>query len=209
MKNLSKPTAVVAKIIEIVHWLCVAIMIFVVIFAGLLPIHFNEIFHGLLNSVSGMLVDSIESGLDEVIPDDFGAWSFPDDFGAGSFQNPTVTVYRAVSAVRVVSLAGAAIAAIWAIVFRNIYKIAKNTLNLELSYFCPDNIKRVQRIGYLAIAAPIFSLVISIIGGAFVRGAGIVVSLDLGGFVIGLVVLFVTQFLVRGAELEKEVEGLV
>lgn len=199
MKNLSKPTSVVAKIVEICHWTGVIAMLVCLILSFVVADKIQEGFQSLEESAAEsrhIVGGSHIAESDELEIYDFRLNVYAED---GEFSLATL---------RIVFIAGMIVLSLWAMVFRNVHLIAKNTMNPELSYFCPDNLRMVREIGIFAIASPIVSLIISIIA-RLIIGAGAEITVSVTGLVVGLLVLFLTQFFVRGAELETEVEGLV
>lgn len=197
--NLSKATSVVAKIVEIVHWVGTMVLLAVLILTIVGPIK-DDVDKFMIH---GEYTGESESGIE-----------------ASVFVEKVVNIYDfqlnvleengrfSINAMRIVFIAGIVELAIWAMVFRNAHLIAKNTMNPQLSYFCPDNIRMLREIGIFAIASPVVSLIISVIA-RIVLGGNAEIAVSMSGLVIGLLVLFLTQFFIRGAELETEVEGLV
>ena len=61
----------------------------------------------------------------------------------------------------------------------------------------------------MTIALPIIGLIMSITIRIVVGAEATEASIDFGGFIIGTIVLCLTQFFVHGAELEKDVDGLL
>ena len=98
-----------------------------------------------------------------------------------------------------------AIAAI--MIFRNIYLIAKKSKNS--TPFQADNIRMLKEIGIFSIFVPIGGLMMSIIARIVLGVDDVETSVNMYGFTMGVIVLCLTQFFVRGAELEKDVEGLL
>lgn len=184
MKNISKTTAIVAKIVEVFHWVGVVTMAVVLI-------------------LSFPLNDTIMSSFSN-------AFSHSQSFRMYDFDLVVMSDNANINltGLRIGFACGIIISAIWAMVFRKVYLIAKNTMKPECSFFCKDNLKMVKEIGIFAIASPVTSFIASIITKIIlVHCAMFTVSIN--GFIIGLVVLFLTQFFAKGAELETEVEGLI
>lgn len=94
-----------------------------------------------------------------------------------------------------------------AMIFRNIYLVfrKKNTA----SPFSEENIKRIKNIGYLAIALPIAKAVIQAICLLVKGSTNVNLSVSLSDFVFGLVALVLAQYFAYGAQLEKDVDGLL
>lgn len=108
---------------------------------------------------------------------------------------------------RLTLLAGAVLMALMAMVFRNIYLIMKNSENG--TPFQKDNVRMVREIGIFLIIQPILSLILSWVI-RLVAGSDMVeVSVGLDSAIVGLVVLCLSQFFARGVELEADTEGLL
>ena len=93
-----------------------------------------------------------------------------------------------------------------AVIAGNIYKIFKKS-NTE-SPFTDDIIKRIKTIGICAIASPVLQVIITFIGR---MTTGALISFDgvLSKIFLGLVVLCLSQYFAYGAEIEKDVDGLL
>lgn len=198
MKNMSKLTAVVAKIVEVFHWVGVGVMFATLILSF---VSANSLSVG-LNRLDEYTLDG-ENGI-------HGGVTMAKEMKVYDFELNILDENGdpSIPAMRFVFVAGIIELALWGMVFRNAHLIAKKTMNPEISYFCPDNLRMLREIGIFAIASPIVSLIISIIA-KIVLGLGAETAVSVTGLIIGLLVLFLTQFFVRGAELEKQVEGLV
>ena len=75
-------------------------------------------------------------------------------------------------------------------------------------YIIP-NIRMLKEIGIFSISVPIGGLMMSIIARIVLGVDDVETSVNMYGFTMGVIVLCLTQFFVRGAELEKDVEGLL
>ena len=93
------------------------------------------------------------------------------------------------------------------LIFRNIYRIFRNS-NTD-SPFSSANIKMVRDIGIYAILIPVANILVSIIAVIVVGKDGFQASVSLMEVAFGLVVLCLSQFFAYGAQLEKDVDGLV
>ncbi len=99
------------------------------------------------------------------------------------------------------------ILAVMAMVFRNLYLIFSRSLNG--TPFQKDNIRRFREIGIFSIAVPVIGFIMSVIIRLVTGVETAEISLDMGGIFMGITVLCLTQFFVHGANLEKDVDGLV
>lgn len=99
------------------------------------------------------------------------------------------------------------ILALMAMIFRNLHLIIKKSDGT--TPFQPDNVRMLREIGIFSIAVPVVGFVMGVVA-RIVIGAEIAeISNSFEGFVIGIVVLCITQFFAQGIELEKDVDGLV
>lgn len=112
--------------------------------------------------------------------------------------NMTVIKLFAISAVLIFPLI--------AMIFRNVYLIAKK---FKSNPFKKDNIRMIREIGIFSIALPVVELIMSVISriAIGVENAEIFVRID--GFILGILILFITQFFVYGAKLQQDVDGLL
>lgn len=95
--------------------------------------------------------------------------------------------------------------------FRNLYLIFKKSENG--SPFQKDNIRMMKEIGYFSISIPVIGIFMSVVCHLVLHLAlgveEVQTSVNLGGIFMGIIVLCLTQFFVHGAELEKDVDGLL
>lgn len=75
--------------------------------------------------------------------------------------------------------------------------------------FQPDNVRMFREIGIFSISLPTVGLVMSGIIGLAVSFDVAQVSVSTNGFIMGIIVLCLTQFFAHGVELEKDVDGLL
>ena len=94
-----------------------------------------------------------------------------------------------------------------AMVFRNLSLIFKKSENS--TPFQKDNIRMMKEIGIFSIAVPVVGFVMSVITRIAVGAEAAEISVSQSGIVMGIIVLCLTQFFVYGAELEKDVDGLL
>ena len=99
------------------------------------------------------------------------------------------------------------ILAVMAMVFRNLHLIFKKSENG--TPFQKDNIRMMKEIGIFAIAVPVIGLIMSIIVRLVTGVETAEISIDMGGIFMGIIVLCLTQYFVHGADLEKDVDGLL
>ncbi len=94
-----------------------------------------------------------------------------------------------------------------AFIFKGIYDVFKKSNTA--SPFSIENVNRIKKIGYLAIAIPVCKAVMQLIVLAAVGGTDVNLSISLSEFVFGLVALCLSQYFAYGAQLESDVEGLL
>ena len=99
------------------------------------------------------------------------------------------------------------ILAVMAMVFRNLHLIFKKSENG--TPFKKDNIRMMKEIGIFTIAVPVIGFIMSIIVRLVTGVETAEISIDMGGIFMGIIVLCLTQYFVHGADLEKDVDGLL
>ena len=99
------------------------------------------------------------------------------------------------------------ILAVMAMVFRNLHLIFKKSENA--TPFQKDNIRMMREIGIFSIAVPVIGFIMSVIIRLVTGVETAELSIDTAGVFMGIIVLCLTQFFVHGAELEKDVDGLL
>ena len=104
-------------------------------------------------------------------------------------------------------IGSAIILSLMAMVFRNLNLIIKKSE--ENTPFQADNIRMLKEIGIFSISIPIVGLIMSIVCRLILGVDAVETSVNLYGFSMGIIVLCLTQFFIHGAELEKDVDGLL
>lgn len=183
MKKLDKVTRVLAKLLEIGHWIAAVSMAVVFVLSFIMG-------KGVLQNVSVA---------------DFGA-----SLTTYGFEIEVVDQAGQVSltALRIFCVGAVLILGTMAMVFRNIYLILKKSENA--TPFQKDNVRMVREVGIFLIAVPVISLGMSILA-RLILGAEMteVSSVGLSSFMVGLTVLCLSQFFAHGVELETETDGLL
>lgn len=180
MKKLNKTVKIVAKVFEIIHWVAAVLMIAVAVCS---------------TAVSQWLGNFI--GMNET---EVSAYGFEVAIAnAVGEVNKTTLLLFAIGAVIIYALV--------AMIFRNIYLIIKKSESS--TPFQKDNIRMLKEIGIFSIAIPVVGLIMSTIIRLAVGVDTTEISVNLDGFVMGIIVLCLTQFFAYGAELEKDVDGLL
>lgn len=99
------------------------------------------------------------------------------------------------------------ILAVMAMVFRNLHLIFKKSEHS--APFQKDTVRMMREIGYFSIAVPVIGLIMSVFVRLVTGVEATEVSVDVAGIFMGIIVLCLTQFFIHGAELEKDVDGLL
>lgn len=183
MKNINKITKVVSKVMEISHWVAAGFMAATAICAAAAP------------KWIGRFVDTegVKTGTSSVYG--FETVLFNSD---GALNMKALLMF---------SIGAMFICALMAMVFRNIYLIIKKSASS--TPFNKDNVRMIREIGVFSIAVPIVGLIMSVITRLVLGADAAEISVNLSGFVTGIVVLSLTQVFAYGAELEKDVDGLL
>lgn len=184
MKGVNKLAKIITKIFEIVHWVAVGLMAAVAICSAA-ALQWLKYFID-INAINRGEEISIY-GFEAVLCNSAGE------------VNRTALLLFAVGAIIIFSLV--------AMVFRNLHLIIKKSEGT--TPFQKDNIRMLKGIGIFSISVPIVSFIMSIILRLFIGVEAAEISLNLDGFTMGILVLCLTQFFAYGAELEKEVDGLL
>lgn len=94
-----------------------------------------------------------------------------------------------------------------AMVFRNVHLIFKKSENG--TPFQKDNIRMLKEIGIFSITVPVIGLVMSVIIRLVIGVDAVEININQSGLFMGIIVLCLTQYFIYGAELEKDVDGLL
>lgn len=185
MKGLNKLGIVITKILEVFHWVGVALLLAATICSFAAP---NWI---------GYFV-----GFDakECCGANLEVYGF-------EINAPVIGGKVDTASFIIFGIGGMLILALMAMVFRNLNFIFKKSK--DATPFQKDNVRLMREIGIFTIAIPVIGFIMSVIA-RLVIGAEIAeISIDMGGIFMGIVVLCFTQFFAHGVELEQDVDGLV
>lgn len=184
MKNLNKITRIIMKVLEITHWVTVIIMAVIVICSVAVPQHLRN------------FIDrcSFENET-EITAYGFEVTMFDSD---GKLNMMTLFLFG-IGAVIIYSL--------MAMIFRNLYLIIKKSESDASFKKC--NIRMFTEIGIFSVSIPSVGLIMSTVLRIVLGVDNVETSVSSYGFIMGIIVLCITQFFVRGAELEKDVDGLL
>ena len=185
MKGIGKLAKVVTKIVEVFHWVAVALMAAATVCSVAAP-SWIKYFVGF--------------DAKECCGAELAIYSFE--------VNAKVTDGKVdMTAFLLFGIGAVIILALMAMIFRNLNLIIKKSEGT--TPFQTDNIRMFREIGIFSIAVPVVGLIMSIIARLVLGAEAAEVSNSFEGLVIGIVVLCITQFFVRGIELERDVDGLV
>ena len=185
MKSINKIGLIVTKIVEVFHWVAVALMTAATVCAFAAP------------SWVGHFV-----GFDakECCGANLSVYGFELNvaYADKKLDSSTFLLF---------GIGAIIILALMAMIFRNLYLIIKKSNNATPFQAC--NIRNLREIGIFAIAVPIVGLVMSVISRLVFGVETAETSNNFGGLIIGTVVLCIAEFFIHGIELEKDVDGLL
>lgn len=194
MKLANKMTLVLSKVFEIVHWIGAGGSLVLFLFSIFARKEFGSM----------MLTSITEGGVT------LTSYGFEVNFltKTGDINMIAVTLFF---------LGGIIGFALMAMIFRNINLImktinGKNKRTTSTSPFQEDVIRMVKEIGMFSIAIPVVGFLISVItcAATIISGlGGAEMALNFDGFILGMICLSLTNIFVYGANLEKEVDGLL
>lgn len=190
MNKLNSVIKVLAKIFEVIHWVA----------AGL-----SAVALVLVSAFWGKLNDLVASGVIDV---DKNLDMYALTVHSEGAQMPSL------AAVWVLALGAIATFVLMALILHYVYDIIK-PLTVEqpdgtvATPFTETTVDKVKQIGYLTIAIPVISLVVTLFGTVLQDNGMLEISVDLSWILIGLIVLSLSQIFAHGVSLERDVEGLV
>lgn len=185
MKGINKLGKVVAKILEVFHWVGAALMLSATVCSVAAP-----------NWVKYFV------GFDA--KDCCGANLTVYGFEVNA---PVVNGKVDMTSFFIFGIGAVIILAVMAMIFRNLHLIFRKSENS--TPFQKDNIRMMKEIGFFAISLPVIGFIMSIIVRLITGVETAEISIDMGGIFMGIIVLCITQFFVHGVELEKDVDGLL
>lgn len=184
-KGIVKAAKIITNIIEVFHWIGAALMLAAAVCSLAAPAWIKYLV-----------------GIDakECCGAEFNVYGFEiiAPVKNGGVDMKTLFLFS-VSAVIILSL--------MAMVFRNLKLIIKKSEGS--TPFQADNIRMLKEIGIFSISIPVVGLIMSIMCRLILGVDAVETSVNLYGFSMGIIVLCLTQFFIHGAELEKDVDGLL
>lgn len=184
MNKLNKIAKSITKILEIVHWVAAGLMVATAICSAAAS---QWLGHFIDTNALGQEAEASVYGFEVALANSSGE------------VNTTTLLLFAIGSVLIYSLV--------AMIFRNIYLIIKKTEST--TPFNKDNIRMLKEIGIFSIAIPMIGLIMSAIIRLVIGVDATEASINLDNFVMGIIVLCLTQVFVYGAELEKDTDGLL
>lgn len=182
MKNfILKLSMVVSKILEVVHWVCVALLAVLIVLSFTAPDFL--ISEGIVAEFSNMSI----GGFSITCVDALG--------------NNDVVAFR------MFAIGAFLIIALTAMIIRNIFLILRKTS--AGTPFVKDNVRMVKEIGIFSIAIPVVGFIVGIITRLVCGVDAVEVGVDFYSVIIGLVMLCLTQVFAHGVKLEEDVDGLL
>lgn len=182
---IARTAKIVTKIVEVFHWVGVALMAAAAVCSIIAP-SAVEYFVGF--------------DAKECCGAELAVYGF-------EINAPVVNGQVDMTAFLMFGISAVIILSFMAMVFRNLHLIIKNSEGT--TPFQPDNVRMLREVGIFAISVPVVGYIMSIITRIVLGVDTAEISNNLSGFVIGIVVLCMTQFFARGIELENDVDGLV
>lgn len=183
MKHVNTVAKIFAKILEIAHWVATGFMVAIAICSQAAPQWLGHL----------MDLDSLPSG-----PVSVYGFEVTLTNAAGEID---------MRALLLLAIGGILLFFLMAMIFRNIYLILKKSEGT--TPFQKDNIRMVREIGIFSIAIPVVGLIMSVITRLVLGVDATETSVNLTGFIMGIIVLSLTQVFAYGVELEKDVDGLL
>lgn len=191
VKKLNLLALIVSKFLEILHWLAAALMLCLLALCLAAP-----------NWLSGRLAQ--------------GAQRFGRELTTYGF---TLTVAGADGSVNLAAVALFTVGAIFilslmAMVFRNVYLIFRTAKGKTWfakgdTPFQKDIVRMVREIGIFYLAVPIVSLLMSVVAVLVLGADAAEPSVNFEGVVTGILLLCLSQVFAYGAQLERDVDGLL
>ncbi|MBE6562760.1 MAG: DUF2975 domain-containing protein [Ruminococcaceae bacterium] len=184
MKSIPTAAKVFLKILEVGHWVATGLMALAAIFSAFAP--------SLLKYVI-----SIDAAGNGTLLSAYGFEINVSD-GAGSVNNSILCLF---------AIGSLMIFTVIAFIFRNLYKIIKDSE--KSTPFSEANVKRLKRISNLALLVPVIGFIMTLIINLIFGDSAADIAMDQSGAVLAIIIMCLAQYFAYGAELEKDVDGLV
>lgn len=185
MKKVNKLGTIIAKILEVFHWVGAALMLAASVCAVV-----NRTWVKYL----------VEIDAKECCGASFEVYGF-------EVNTPVVNGNIDATAFALFGIGSTIILVVMAMVFRNLHLILKKSQ--DETPFQKDNVRMMKEIGIFAIAVPIIGLIVSILIRVITGVENVEITIDMEGILLGIIILCLTQYFVHGMELEEDVDGLL
>lgn len=185
MKHINKIATLVTKVLEVFHWVAVALMAAATICSIAAPKWVNYFVGFDAKQCCGAELSVYGFEVHSAVTD-------------GTIDMTTFLLF---------GIGGVIILTLMAMVFRNLYLIFKKSENA--TPFQKDNIRMLREIGIFSISVPVVGLIMSIITRLVIGVDAAETSVNQSGIFMGIIVLCLTQYFIHGADLEKDMEGLL
>lgn len=185
MKSINKIAKVVTKVLEVFHWVAVALMAAATV-CSIVALKWVNNF--------------VSFDAKECCGAELSVYGF-EVHSAVTNGNVNMTTFL------LFGIGAIIILAVMAMIFRNLHLIFKKSEND--SPFQKDNIRMMKEIGIFSIAVPVIGFIMSIIVRLVIGVDAAEISINQGGIFMGIIVLCLTQYFIHGANLEKDVDGLL
>ena len=185
MKGINKLGKIITKILEVFHWVGVVLMAAATVCSVVAP---------------NWVIYFVGFDAKECCGANLEVYGF-------EVNAPVVNGNTDMTSFMLFGIGAVIILSVMAMGFRNLHLIFKKSENG--TPFQKDNIRMMKEIGIFAIAVPVIGFIMSIIVRLVTGVETAEISVDTSGIFMGIVVLCLTQYFVHGAELEKDVDGLL
>ena len=185
MKRIVKTAKIIAKIIEVFHWVGAALMLAATVCSLAAP-EWVKYFVG-IDAKECCGAELNVYGFEIVAP----------------VKNGSVDM----KALFLFGIGATIILSLMAMVFRNLYLIIKKSEGA--TPFQADNVRMLKEIGIFAISIPAVGLIMSIVCRLVLGVDAVETSINMYGFFMGIIVICLTQVFIYGTELQKDVDGLL
>ena len=185
MKRINKLGKIITKILEVFHWVGAVLMVAATVCSVAAP-NWVKYFVGF--------------DAEECCGANLEVYGF-------EVNAPVVNGNTDMTSFMLFGIGAVIILAVMAMVFRNLHLIFKKSENG--TPFQKDNIRMMKEIGIFSIAVPVIGFIMSVIVRLVTGVETAEISIDMGGIFMGIIVLCLTQYFVHGADLEKDVDGLL
>ena len=200
MKRINKLGKIITKILEVFHWVGAVLMVAATVCSVAAP-NWVKYFVGFdAKECCGANLEVYGFDAKECCGANLEVYGF-------EVNAPVVNGNTDMTSFMLFGIGAVIILTVMAMVFRNLHLIFKKSENE--TPFQKDNIRMMKEIGIFSIAVPVIGFIMSVIVRLVTGVETAEISIDMGGIFMGIIVLCLTQYFVHGADLEKDVDGLL